>query len=74
MGRGFGRALFQRAVEEAKSLGLPEFEIEADPNAEAFYRRMGAERVGTSVTEIDGERRELPLLVFRVAAPEFAGQ
>jgi GNAT superfamily N-acetyltransferase len=66
MGRGFGRALFERLVEEAKALRLSAFEIEADPNAEAFYLHMGAKRVGTSVTEIEGERRELPLLIYQV--------
>jgi GNAT superfamily N-acetyltransferase len=66
MGRGFGRSLFERVVDEARSLGLSAFEIEADPNAEAFYLHMGAERVGTSVTEIEGERRELPLLIYEV--------
>ena len=66
MGRGFGRALFERAVAEARALGIAAFEIEADPNAEAFYRYMGAKRGGTNVTEIEGERRELPLLIYQV--------
>ena len=66
MGRGFGRALFERIVEQARELEFSAFEIEADPNAEAFYQHMGAKRVGTSVTEIEGERRELPLLIYQV--------
>ena len=66
MGRGLGRALFERIVEQAKAIGLAAFEIESDPNAEAFYLHMGAKRVGTSVTEIEGKRRELPLLVYRL--------
>lgn len=66
MGRGFGRALFERVVEQARELEFSAFEIEADPNAEAFYQHMGAKRVGTSVTEIEGERRELPLLVYEL--------
>jgi len=74
MGRGIGRALFEQAVEQARSLGFPAFEIEADPNAEAFYLHMGAKRVGTRITEIEGQRRELPLLVYQVSQPEFAGQ
>ena len=66
MGRGFGRALFEHAVKQGGALGFSTFEIEADPNAEGFYRRMGAKRVGTSVTEIEGERRELPLLIYEL--------
>jgi GNAT superfamily N-acetyltransferase len=66
LGRGFGRALFERVVEQARELKFSAFEIEADPNAEAFYQHMGAKRVGTRVTEIEGERRELPLLIYQV--------
>lgn len=66
MGRGVGRALFERVVEQARALEFSTFEIEADPNAEAFYQHMGAKRVGTSVTEIEGKRRELPLLIYQV--------
>lgn len=64
MGRGIGRALFEHAVAQAERLGFRAIKIEADPNAEGFYVRMGANRVGTQVTEIEGERRELPLLVY----------
>lgn len=66
MGRGFGRALFEHAVEQGRALGFSAFEIEADPNAEAFYLHMGAKRVGTSVTEIEARPRELPLLVYEL--------
>jgi GNAT superfamily N-acetyltransferase len=66
MGRGFGRALFEHAVEQARALGLASFEIEADPNAEGFYLHMGAKRIGTNVSEMDGARRELPLLIYRL--------
>ena len=44
-------------------------EIEADPNAEGFYRRMGARRVDEIVYEIDGRERVLPLLAMYVQAP-----
>jgi GNAT superfamily N-acetyltransferase len=66
MGRGVGRALFEHAVAHAKSLGFSAIKIEADPNAEGFYRRMGAERVGSNVTEVEGARRELPLLTYQL--------
>jgi GNAT superfamily N-acetyltransferase len=66
MGRGIGRALFEHAVEEARTLGHRKFKIEADPNAEGFYARMGARRVGEAVTEIEGQQRELPLLLYEL--------
>src|ERR1043166_446580 len=64
MGRGIGRALFEHAVEQALQLGQRTLKIEADPNAEGFYIRMGARRVGAAVTEIEGPPRELPLLLY----------
>jgi GNAT superfamily N-acetyltransferase len=64
MGRGIGRALFEHAAGEARRLGFQIITIEADPNAEGFYRRMGARRVGTNVTQVEGDRRELPLLIY----------
>jgi GNAT superfamily N-acetyltransferase len=64
MGRGIGRALFEHAVEQIHQLGHRTLKIEADPNAEGFYTRMGARRVGETVTEFECQRRELPLLVY----------
>ena len=64
MGRGIGRVLFEHAVMQARNLGFDSMKIEADPNAEGFYRRMGARRTGTNVTEVEGTRRELPLLEY----------
>src|SRR2546423_10795417 len=62
MGRGMGKALFEHATAEARKLGFDSIKIEADPNAEGFYKRMGAARVGTNISEVCGQRRELPLL------------
>ena len=64
IGQGIGRTLFLHAAERATARGAPSLTIEADPHAEPFYQHMGAVRAGTTTTEIDGGRRELPLLVF----------
>ena len=66
MGRGIGRRLFEHAVGQAGDLGFQDIRIEADPNAEGFYRRMGAKRVGANVTELEGKPRELPLLIYQI--------
>ena len=63
IGTGVGRALFDHSVRRAGSLGAEVLAIEADPNAEGFYRRMGARRVGETSYPIDNQRRVLPLLV-----------
>jgi GNAT superfamily N-acetyltransferase len=46
MGKGVGRALFEHAVERCRAIGARRLWITADPNAEGFYQRMGARRVG----------------------------
>jgi GNAT superfamily N-acetyltransferase len=51
IGTGVGKALFLDAMERASSFRLSEIEISADPNAEGFYERMGAQKVG----EVDSE-------------------
>jgi GNAT superfamily N-acetyltransferase len=70
MRRGTGRTLFEHAVDQVGKAGFDLIKIEADPNAEGFYERMGARRVGVSVCEVEGEKRELPLMEYR----DFAGR
>ena len=62
IGSGAGRMLFEHAVDKATSLGASTVKIESDPNAEGFYLRMGARRVGENVYEIEGQSRVLPLM------------
>lgn len=62
IGGGIGRSLFHHAADQARNLGADILTIESDPNAEAFYRKMGAELVGEMIGEIDGMERRLPLM------------
>ena len=62
MGTGVGRALFLHAKERAANLEISVLEISADPNAEGFYERMGARRIGEVQSEIEGQPRVLPRL------------
>ena len=66
IGSGAGRLLFEHAMDRAASRGAKQVEIEADPNAEGFYLRMGARRIGENVYDIEGQRRTLPLLKARL--------
>lgn len=49
MGRGMGRALLERAAEEARRLGYSRLDIDADPHAEAFYLNCGAVPTGAFI-------------------------
>jgi GNAT superfamily N-acetyltransferase len=69
IGTGLGRVLWRDAMATAAAAGFEHLAIEAEPKAEGFYRRMGAERVGESPSgSIPG--RMLPLL--RVSVPAAA--
>lgn len=63
IGTGVGKELFVHAMRTAAGKDIAEVEILSDPNAEAFYKKMGAYRIGESVSEIDGHPRKLPRLI-----------
>ena len=62
MGEGAGKMLYVWACRIARENGASDLLIDADPNAAAFYERMGAVRQGTAPSgSIPG--RQLPHLV-----------
>ncbi len=50
MGRGVGAALLTDALEIARTSGLNELRIQADPHAGGFYERMGARLIGEALS------------------------
>ena len=60
IGTGIGKELFLDAMDRSTAMNVRRIDITADPNAAGFYERMGAQRTGDVVSEIDGERRILP--------------
>ncbi len=62
IGSGIGKQLFLHAMQGAAGQNFSAVEISSDPHAEGFYQKMGAYRMGETVSEIDGEPRILPLL------------
>jgi GNAT superfamily N-acetyltransferase len=68
VGSGIGRALFVAASEVARTLPADQLLIVADPNAEGFYLRMGARRIGEEASEVVDGRR-LPILLLDLARP-----
>lgn len=73
MGRGVGRALFEHTKQRARDLGLTELELSADPNAEGFYLRMRAERIGEVPADIEGQARVLPRMRVELGVPPSGG-
>jgi GNAT superfamily N-acetyltransferase len=67
IGNGIGKRLFLWAMAEGRHHGATTMTIESDPNAESFYRRMGARNIGTvSSGSLPG--RTLPLLEISLVA------
>ncbi len=62
IGTGVGKELFLHAMQTAARRDISEVAILSDPNAEGFYRKMGAHRLGETTSEIDGQPRSLPHL------------
>jgi GNAT superfamily N-acetyltransferase len=63
IGSGAGRVLFEAAVALARALGARRMTILADPNAAAFYERMGARFLRNAPSDaIPG--RTLPLYEY----------
>jgi GNAT superfamily N-acetyltransferase len=62
IGTGVGKELFIHAMQLAAGENISEVEISADPNAEGFYKRMGARGIGEVSSEIDGQTRQVPRL------------
>ena len=64
MGKGVGRQLMQSALSYCNSIAVEYVRVVSDPNAQAFYAKLGAVYQG----EIDSNPapRKLPLLSFQL--------
>ncbi|WP_329049507.1 GNAT family N-acetyltransferase [Streptomyces violaceus] len=65
IGQGIGRLLFEHTIAAGRELGFAQLTIDADPNAEPFYRSMGAVRIG-NVPSGSILGRVLPQMVFTI--------
>ncbi|MCX4564797.1 GNAT family N-acetyltransferase [Streptomyces albogriseolus] len=68
-GVGVGRLLIEHMLRQAGEAGLTEVRVVAHPPAERFYRRLGAERVGTVAPSPPKISWKRPELRFTIAGP-----
>lgn len=64
IGQGIGRQVFNHALERSRAYDVYVLKIEADPNAQSFYEKMGAHKVDEHHGEVDGQPRILPIMEF----------
>ena len=62
IGQGIGRALFEHALARCREMQCQGLEIVSELNAQGFYERMGAKKVGVSIGEVNGDLRSLPVM------------
>ena len=66
-GSGIGSALVRHTLSLAADAGCQQVSVVSDPNAEAFYLRLGAEAAGSVPAPMPGApRRTLPMLRFTI--------
>ena len=64
IGRGVGRALYERCEQDARAAGVNRFECYASLNGEAFYAAMGFARIGAIEVGM-GPDVEFPSILMR---------
>ncbi|MFG2341013.1 GNAT family N-acetyltransferase [Streptomyces yangpuensis] len=69
IGKGYGRLLWEHAVQTARELGRSEFIVASDPNAAPFYAAMDAVQYATKPTA----EPSWTLHMFRYTLSEQAG-
>jgi ribosomal protein S18 acetylase RimI-like enzyme len=62
IGKGIGKRLLLHALELSRGRGDRKMQLEADPNAVGFYEKMGMQKVGERVSELEGRPRILPIM------------
>lgn len=62
IGKGCGQQLFEHALVAARQMKVKRLELESDPNAQAFYERMGMIKTGDRKSELLGIERSLPIM------------
>ncbi len=67
IGKGYGNLVFEQILSECRALEISSFYIISDPDAEGFYLKKGALKVGEVYSE--PQKRMLPKLKFTVMTP-----
>jgi ribosomal protein S18 acetylase RimI-like enzyme len=66
IGKGVGKKLFLHAVGLCRQRGYKTLQLEADPNAAGFYRKMGMHQIGERHSEVEDQPRILPIMEMKL--------
>lgn len=65
IGKGLGKLIWTDLINRAKELNIKEFTLDSEPNAEGFYLKMGAKKIGYTPSTVFADR-SLPLMKVNV--------
>ena len=66
IGAGIGKRLFLHAAELSRQRGYKTLQLESDPNAVGFYKKMGMVQIGERHSEVGNEPRILPIMEMKL--------
>lgn len=66
IGKGYGRLLWHSVMTEAQARGLQYLTWLSDPNAAAFYEKMGAKKIGEHASQVV-PGRTLPIMRYELS-------
>jgi len=66
IGKGVGKSLFLHCLGLSRQRGYKTLQLEADPNAVGFYKKMGMHRIGEQLYEVEGQPRILPIMEMKL--------
>lgn len=64
IGKGFGKILMNDFLRNTKQLNIEKITLDAEPNAENFYKTFGFERIGQLESSI--KHRYLPIMELKI--------
>jgi GNAT superfamily N-acetyltransferase len=64
IGKGFGKILMNSFLEKTSQIGIKKITLDAEPNAENFYKSFGFESIGHLESSI--KDRYLPIMELRI--------
>ena len=64
IGKGFGKILMNNFLKNIKQLGINKITLDAEPNAEKFYKTFGFETIGQLESSI--KDRYLPIMELQI--------
>ena len=68
IGKGIGLLMWDSCLDTAKTLGIKDFVLNSEPNAETFYLKLGCKKIGYKKSVVSWETRSIPIMSYSLEA------